>query len=70
VNGQLYTPATLPPYLLDRRLGRPQNWFGHGSKEKKIPAPAGNQTPVIQSRNQLTICWRYCSSYMPSIHCI
>jgi len=50
---QLYTPAALPPgrghhYPLDGRLSGPHSWYRHSSKEKKIPAPAANLTPVIQ----------------------
>jgi hypothetical protein len=52
--GQLHAPATLHPeknnlrYPLDRRLGGPQSRSGSGAEEKKIPAPPGNQTPVVQ----------------------
>jgi hypothetical protein len=53
VSGQLYAPAALlreknPRHLLDRRLDGPKNQPGNGGKEKKIPAPLGNQTTVIQ----------------------
>jgi len=53
VSGQLHTPAALrsgesPLYVLNRRLGGPQNRCGRGGVEKMIPAPAGNRTLVIQ----------------------
>jgi len=48
VRGQLHTPATLLQYSLDRMLDGPQSQSGYGGEDKKIPAPAGNQTPVIQ----------------------
>jgi len=35
-------------YPWDRRLGSTQSWSGHSSEGKKMPAPAGNQTPVVQ----------------------
>jgi hypothetical protein len=38
-----------PQYPLDRRLGGPQSWSGHGGEEKNFPAPAGNQTPKPHS---------------------
>jgi len=44
-----FTPKErTPQYPLDRRLGGTQSWSDYGSKEKKFPAPAGNQTPIIQ----------------------
>jgi hypothetical protein len=49
VSGQFHALALrylwCPP---ERRLGNPQSQFGHSGKDKKIPAPARNQTPVIQ----------------------
>jgi hypothetical protein len=41
-------PRKEPRYPLDRRLGGPQSRYECGGGEKKIPAPAGNQTPVVQ----------------------
>jgi hypothetical protein len=32
----------------DRRLGGPHNRSGRGGEEKKFPAPADNQTTVVQ----------------------
>jgi hypothetical protein len=39
VSGQLHASVVLPlgkkkPYQLDRRLGGPKNWSGHGFEEK------------------------------------
>jgi len=34
---------------LDRRLGGPHSQSGHGGEEKKIPAPAGDPTLVVQT---------------------
>jgi len=42
-------PRKSPYYPLDRRLGGTQSESGRGSEEKKIPAPAGDHTAVIQS---------------------
>jgi len=44
----LYPQGKNPWYPLDRRLGRPQSWSGCSGKEKKIPAPAANRTPIVQ----------------------
>jgi hypothetical protein len=43
----LYPRGSNPRYPLNRRLGGPQDRSGRGG-EKKIPAPAGNRTPVVQ----------------------
>jgi len=49
VSGQLHAPAYLiPVYPLESRLGEPQSRSGRGREEEKIPAPAGNRTPVVQ----------------------
>jgi hypothetical protein len=39
-------------YPLERRLGGSQSWSGHGGKETKKPAPARNQTLIIQDEAQ------------------
>jgi len=45
VSGQPHSPAGLSPWRVDR----PQSWSGHGDeKENLFPAPAQEQTPVIQ----------------------
>jgi len=45
----LYLWEKIPLYPLDRRLGRPQSWSGHGGKVGgEIPTPSRNQTPVLQ----------------------
>jgi hypothetical protein len=43
----LYPQTGSLRYLLDRRLGGPQSRSGHGVEEKKVPAYAGNRTPVV-----------------------
>jgi hypothetical protein len=60
--GQLHAQATLPPekilrYPLDKRLGGSQSRYGRGDEEKKIPAPFGNRTPIIQHVAQ-SVNWR------------
>jgi hypothetical protein len=45
--GQLHTPAALPQYPLDRRLGGPQSRFGRCVQEKNL-VPAGIRTPALQ----------------------
>jgi len=46
VSDQLHAPAVLPLHPLERRLGAQSE---RGGEEKEIPAPAGNQTPVVPS---------------------
>jgi len=53
VSSQPHAPADLTQgkysgYSLDKGLGRPQSPSGRDGEEKKIPALAGNRTPVIQ----------------------
>jgi len=38
----LSTWGKSPQYSLNMLLGGPQNWFGHGDEDKKIPAHAGS----------------------------
>jgi len=33
VSGRFYTPATLPPYPLDRKLSGPQSRYGRSGEE-------------------------------------
>jgi hypothetical protein len=44
----LYSRRNNPQYPLDRTMDGPQSGYGHGGEEKKIPAPVGNRTPVVQ----------------------
>jgi hypothetical protein len=45
----LYPQGKSPWYPLNRRLGGPQSRSGRGGEEeKKLPALAGNKTPIIQ----------------------
>jgi hypothetical protein len=44
----LHIQGRSPWYLLNRKLGWSQSRSGRSSEEKKIPAPAGNLTPVVQ----------------------
>jgi hypothetical protein len=48
VSGQLHTPAPLPRYPLDRRLGGPQSRSGRRG-EGKILDPTGTRTPTLRS---------------------
>jgi len=44
-----FTPrGKSPPYPLNSMLDGPQSRSGHGGEEEKIPASAGNRTPVVQ----------------------
>jgi hypothetical protein len=49
-----FTPWTLYPhgknpwYLLDRRLGGPQSWSGHGGKEKTSQSLSGLESLIIK----------------------
>jgi len=45
----LYPWEKSPRYPLDRRLGETQGQSGRGGDGEKIPAPAGNRTPVVQN---------------------
>jgi hypothetical protein len=36
VSGQLHTPAALPWYPSNKRVGGPQNWYGNFGEEKNI----------------------------------
>jgi hypothetical protein len=54
VSGQLHVPAALllekdPRYPLDRRLGGPQSWSGHGGEEKTSQScrESNPRTPVV-----------------------
>jgi hypothetical protein len=53
VSGQLHALVALllgensPPFLLDRRLGEPQNRSGRYEEEKNL-ALVGNRTPAVQ----------------------
>jgi hypothetical protein len=57
VSGQLHHPAALPQgknprYPLNMRLGEFRvcvDGGGGGGEEKKIPAPSGNRTTVVQT---------------------
>jgi len=54
VSGQYHAPAALltrerdPRHPLDSSLDEPPRRFWRGGVEKKILAPAGNWTPVVQ----------------------
>jgi hypothetical protein len=49
---------------MDERLGGPQSRSGRGNEEKKkIPAPVGNRTPVVQPVAQSLYWLSYSSSY-------
>jgi hypothetical protein len=53
MSSQLHTPAALTPgknplFPQNRSLGGPRSRCGRGGEEKKIQAPAGNRTPVVQ----------------------
>jgi hypothetical protein len=52
VSGQLHAPVAVPQgetrYPLDRRLGGPQNRFGHGGEEKNSQPLPGLEPPNIQ----------------------
>jgi hypothetical protein len=49
----LYLRVKSPWYPLDRRLGGTQSRSGRGGEDrKKVPAPARNQTQVVQSISQ------------------
>jgi hypothetical protein len=54
MSGQLHAPAASHsgkgPFDIHctEVLSVPQSWYERGGKEKKITAPAGNRTPVVQ----------------------
>jgi hypothetical protein len=52
VSDQLHEPAALPlvnePTVSISRLDGPQRRSERSGKEKNIPAPGGNRTPVVR----------------------
>jgi len=48
----LYPQGSRPQDHLDRMLGRPQSWSGHGGKDKKIPCLSLPGTELLPSSPQ------------------
>jgi hypothetical protein len=48
----LYLQGKNPWYPLDRRLGEPQNWSGHGGEEKNSQPLLGLEPLIIQPVTQ------------------
>jgi hypothetical protein len=43
-----YLWGNSPRYALNTKVGGPQSRSERGGEKKKIPAPAGNRTPLVQ----------------------
>jgi hypothetical protein len=57
-----FTPSPLYPqrkslwYSMDRRLGGPQSWPGHGVEEKNSQPPPEIEPPIIHYFSQEVFC--------------
>jgi len=55
MNGKLH-PGESPQYPLDRRLGGPESWSGHGAKRKKsLPCLCQELNPSHPTYSVVTI---------------
>jgi hypothetical protein len=62
VSGQLHAPTALATRKLPPVPSSSQIQSGRGGKEKSIPAPAWNRTPVVQPVPKL-----YCAVVAPHV---